>query len=73
MTQIVSDWIDGNNTVFAIALTGDNDTSGSSFLHGFLNNSEAPGSSFLSVETVPEPGSLALLGLGAGLLLRRRR
>lgn len=72
VTQIVSAWLDGDNTAFAIAITGDNDTSGNDFLHGFVNNSEAPGSSFLTVTTVPEPGSLALLGLGGAVLSRRR-
>lgn len=71
VTDIVNDWISGDNTVFAIALTGKNDTSGNDFLHGFLNNTENPGSTFLTV--VPEPGSMALLSLGFVGLLRRRR
>lgn len=73
ITAIVNDWVDGSNTVFAVALTGNNDTSGGDFLHGFVNNSETPGSSFLTVTTVPEPGSMALLASGALLLCRRRR
>lgn len=62
VTAIVNDWISGSNTDFTIALTGKNDTSGNAFLHGFLNNTENPGSTFLSI--VPEP-STALLGFVA--------
>ncbi|MFI4861796.1 MAG: PEP-CTERM sorting domain-containing protein [Phycisphaerales bacterium JB063] len=73
ITSVVNGWVAGSNTVFAVALTGNNDTSGGDFLHGFVNNTEAPGSSFLTVTTVPEPGSLALLAAGGVLLGRRRR
>jgi hypothetical protein len=59
VTAVVNDWIAGTNTVFALAMTGKNDTSGNDFLHGFLNNSEAPGSTFLTVN-VPEPTALVL-------------
>jgi PEP-CTERM motif len=59
VTSVVNDWIAGTNTVFALAMTGKNDTSGNDFLHGFLNNSEAPGSTFLTVN-VPEPTALVL-------------
>lgn len=70
ITQIVNDWIDGTNTIFAIALTGKNDVQiGNGFLHGFLNNSETPGSTFIAV---PEPASMALIGLGGALVLTRR-
>jgi hypothetical protein len=71
VTSIVNDWLDGSNTIFAIALTGTNDTSGNGFLHGFLNNTESPGSTFLTV--VPEPASVALIGLGGVALIARRR
>ncbi|MEM0927600.1 MAG: PEP-CTERM sorting domain-containing protein, partial [Planctomycetota bacterium] len=74
ITSIVNDWLDGTNTVFAIALTGKNDpqtaNDGAGFLHGFANNTEAPGSTFIAI---PEPASLALLGMGGVCLLTRRR
>ena len=70
VTAIVNDWIAGSNTVFAIALTGKNDTSGNDFLHGFLNNTENPGSTYLSL--VPEPASLSLAACGLLVLARRR-
>ena len=70
ITSIVNQWIDGSNTDFYIALTGKNDTSGNSFLHGFTNNSETPGSTYI---TIPEPTSLILLTLPALTLLNRRK
>ncbi len=39
-----------------------NDISGGEFLHGFANNTETPGSTFLTVTAVPEPTAV-LLGL----------
>ncbi len=71
VTQIVNDWIAGSNTAFAIALTGKNDTSGGEFLHGFVNNTETPGSTFLQI--VPEPSSLLLVVLGGFAAVRRGR
>jgi hypothetical protein len=73
VTSIVNSWIAGTNSVFAIALTGKNDTSGNEFLHGFANNAEAPGSTFITI--VPEPAALALglLGAAAVLVGRGRR
>lgn len=75
VTKIVNDWIAGTNTVYAIALTGKNDTSGVDILQGFSNNNNtlpAAGTTFLT--TVPEPGS-ATVGLlaAAGLAAVRRR
>ncbi|WP_436715434.1 hypothetical protein U8335_23450 [Roseiconus lacunae] len=61
VTALVNDWVSGSNNVFALALTGTNDTSGTDFLHGFLNNTEAPGSTFLTVNPVPEPATFAML------------
>lgn len=75
VTAVVNDWVSGANTEFTLAMTGKNDTSSSSFLHGFLNNSENPGSTFLTVTAVPEPTSIALLLLGCvgvGAAMRRR-
>lgn len=66
VSGIVNDWITGTNTFFTIALTGLNDTSGNEFLHGFLNNSETFGSTYLdvnnSVSAVPIPAAIWLFG-----------
>jgi len=71
ITQVVNDWIAGSNAIFAIALTGKNDVQvGNGFLHGFLNNTETPGSTFIAI---PEPTSLTLLGMGTACVLIRRR
>lgn len=64
VSSIVNDWRTGSNTVFTIALTGANDTSSTDFLHGFRNNTETPGSTFLSVSAVPEPSAYALMLAG---------
>ena len=69
VTGLVNDWISGANTVHSLALSGANDLSGADFLHGFQNNTEAPGSTFLTITTaIPEPGSL-FLGLLACVAL----
>lgn len=76
VTSIVQDWVSGENSVHALALTGKNDTSGTDFLHGFLNNSENPGSTFLAVTLVPEPNNATaacLLTVLCASWLRRRR
>jgi hypothetical protein len=74
ITSLVNDWIAGTNTVYAVALTGKNDTSGGEFLHGFLNNSDNSGATFLTLSAVPEPGSAVLCVLGLmGLVGRRSR
>lgn len=74
VSALVGSWISGGNAVQVIALTGLNDTSGNEFLHGFLNNTEAPGSVVLTVSAVPEPETHAMLLAGLGLLsLARRR
>jgi len=75
VTDVVNDWISGNNTIFALAVTGKNDVQvGNGFLHGFSNNSESPGATFLTVTSVPEPGSLgALLIVSSATGLRRRK
>lgn len=73
VTAVVNDWISGANTVFTLALTGKNDSSGSDFLHGFLNNSEAPGSTFLTITAVPEPTSIVLFSLFSVVSLAVRR
>jgi len=74
VTPLVNDWISGANSEFTIALTGKNDPSGSDFLHGFENNSETPGSSFLTITTIPEPSSIVLstIAIAIGLGVRRR-
>jgi hypothetical protein len=64
VSAIVNDWISGSNTIQSLALTGINDTSGNDFLHGFLNNSENAGSSYLTVSSVPIPGAVWLMGSG---------
>jgi hypothetical protein len=75
VTAIVNDWISGSNPIFALALTGKNDTlSDGDVLHGIRNNSDAPGSTYLTI--VPEPSSLVLAAVGlvvAGIEARRRR
>lgn len=73
VTAVVNDWISGSNTIFVLAMTAKNDVQvGNGFLHGFLNNSENPGSTFLTI--VPEPATLLLGSCGVlGLLAVRRR
>jgi hypothetical protein len=75
VSAVVNDWLSGANSVFALALTGKNDASGNEFLHGFLNNTEAPGSTFLTVAAVPEPSSVALSLAAAtlALVIRKRK
>jgi hypothetical protein len=67
VTSVVNSWVAGSNTQFYLALTGKNDTSGNTFLHGFKNNNDTVdslGSTFLTVTAVPEPTALALCALG---------
>lgn len=64
VTALVSDWISGANTLQFVAMTGNNDTSGNDFLHGFANNTEAPGSTYLTVSAVPVPAAVWLFGSG---------
>ena len=59
-----------NNDTFG--LTGKNDNSGTDFLHGFLNNTEAPGSTFLIINPIPEPATGILALVGIALTLGRR-
>lgn len=67
VTSIVNDWISGANTTFAIALTGKNHgLNAIEFLAGFKNNTEAPGSTFIT--TVPEPTSALLMVAAVGLV-----
>lgn len=74
VTSIVNDWISGDNSERFIALTGKNDLSGNEFLHGFLNNSETPGSSFLVIDPIPEPSMGVFVLLATSWIgLRRRR
>jgi hypothetical protein len=75
VSSIVNDWISGSNSIQFLALTGLYDTSGTDFLHGFVNNSEAPGSTYLSVSAVPVPAAvwLMLSALGGLLGMQRQR
>jgi len=73
VSAIVNDWISGGNSIFVIALTGKNDSSGNDFLHGFLNSSAHPGSTFLSVSQVPLPGGLMLMISGLATLVAASR
>ena len=72
VTDLINDWIDEKNSNYFIALTGREDGSGSDFLHGFSNNSEVPGATFLRVEQIPEPSALILLTIGSLALLGHR-
>lgn len=73
VSSIVNGWVAGTNPIHAIALTGKNDLSGDDFLHGFSNDSELPGATFLTVTPVPEPGTYALLLAGLGLVALKAR
>ncbi len=74
VSALVNDWASGAVADQVIALTGKNDFSPPpGFLHGFLNNTETPGSTFLTVTPIPEPSTGLLLLGGLTLLGRRRR
>lgn len=73
VTDLINDWIDQKNSNYFIALTGREDGSGSDFLHGFSNNSEVPGATFLRVVQIPEPSALILLTIGSLALLWHKR
>jgi hypothetical protein len=73
VSAVVNDWLSGANTVFALALTGKNDTSGNDFLHGFQNNTEAPGSTFLTVAAVPEPSTVTLMFASLAIAMLARK
>lgn len=68
VSSVVNSWISGTQSIHALALTGKNDTSGADFLHGFLNNSENPGSTYLTIAAVPEPSEWAMLAAGLALI-----
>ena len=72
VTSVVNDWIAGTNQVFVLAITGKNDLQvGDGFLHGFLNNSENPGSTILTI--VPEPTTCLLGAMAVVSLVTSRR
>jgi hypothetical protein len=73
VTSVVNNWIAGTNTVFALALTGKNHVAGGEFLHGFANNTESLGSTFITVTAVPEPTALVLGLFGFAAVLAGRR
>lgn len=73
VSAIVNEWILSPTSFQSLALTGLNDTSGNDFLHGFLNNSENPGSTFLTVSAVPVPGAVWLMGSGLIAVIRLNR
>lgn len=75
VTGIVELWESDAGIPRVIALTGINDVQqGNGFLHGFANETEAPGATSLTAFVVPEP-SAALLIFGAlgGMMFRRRK
>jgi hypothetical protein len=64
VSGLVDGWRTGANPILVLAVTGLDDTSGNDFLHGFLNNTEQPGSTFLTLSPVPEPRAALMLALG---------
>jgi hypothetical protein len=75
VTALVQIWEANPSAPRVIAMTAKNDIQeGNGFLHGFSNNSAAPGSSFLTVNAVPEPavGHLSGLAILAAMGWRRR-
>lgn len=65
VSALVNDWISGANSLQFIAMTGQNDTSGNDFLHGFFNNSDTAqdqGYTRLEVSAVPLPAAAWLFG-----------
>lgn len=73
VSSVVNDWRSGSNNIYALAVTGLDDTSSADFLHGFLNDSETLGSTFLTVTAVPEPSAVVLMMLGGTVLVVARR
>lgn len=74
VTSIVNDWIAGTNSVFALALTGKNHTTGGEFLHGFANSTDGPlpsGLTFITV--VPEPTTFVLGAFGVATVIAASR
>jgi hypothetical protein len=76
--DVVEDWIDGDLTNYGMVVKI---AGASGVFHfgtresGCANAGEAPGASApeLEIEIMPEPGCMALLGMGTVLLFRRRK
>ena len=64
VTALVTDWIDGSNTLQFMAIAGANHDPASEIFHGFLNNTEHPGSTYLTIApaAVPIPAAAWLFG-----------
>lgn len=69
VSALVNSWINGNDSLQYAAVTAATENPNSPIFHGFLNNSEAPGSTQLSVSAVPVPAAVWLFGSALAALV----